>query len=171
MDVNNLPAHVGSIWELVLEVDANVKLEMACMSEKFEFVISRFSLISQVLKDRVENGSEIPHFSAVTSNEPSSSAAAESSVVIPSHNSNGAIDSASCSSNIALESDFTPDSTYSGVLCLCHQNHILKKLVLYVSVEKLENHWVGSGSVSGFHMMISLSDLEVRDVILILISF
>ncbi|KAL5752815.1 hypothetical protein ACOSQ2_023322 [Xanthoceras sorbifolium] len=152
----------GGVRELVLEVDARVNLEMTNMRKKFAIDFFRLSFLSQVLQESVENETEIPHFSSVTSNEPSScSAAEEGSVTVRYHDSNGQFDGATCSRNLVSENDFAVDNCASDVFRLSHQNYILKHLGAFVSVEKLEKNWVGSGSISGFDMTISLSELQM----------
>ncbi|KAI9166047.1 hypothetical protein LWI28_025262 [Acer negundo] len=152
----------GGVRELVLEVDARVNLEMTNMQKKFAIDFSRLSFLSQVLQESVENESELPHFSSVTSNESSScSAAEEGPATVRYYDSNGPFDGASCSKNHVSKNDFAVDNCASDFFRLSHQNYILRHFKAFVSAEKLENYWVGSGFISGFDMTISLSELQM----------
>lgn len=128
----------------MIEVDVLVKLESVNMLRKFRFDLSRMSIISRVTQECVENESQIPRFSSFMSNEPSS------------HSVPG-----------------DPAVTFQDMdgSHISHQNDILNHLVVLISAEKPEDDslhlkqvWFGSGSVSGFDITISLSQIEVSDV-------
>lgn len=116
-----------------------MKLESANLLRKFIFNVSHMSIFSQVLGEYVENENQIRHFSCVASNE------------LSSHSVRG-------NQDVALQ-----------LMDGSHQNKILNHLFASISAEKPENGpmlnqvWVGSGSVSGFDLTISLSEIQVSD--------
>lgn len=146
----------------MLEVDAHVNLGITNLERKFLIDFSRLSILSQFLQENMENESQIPHFSSVISNELSSgSVAGEGTVTLQYNDQNGSFDGASCSENRVSLNEFSMDNCTSEIFHLSHQNYMLKHLSAFVSAEKLENNWVGSASISGFDMTISLSELQV----------
>ncbi|XP_022751328.1 uncharacterized protein LOC111300016 isoform X3 [Durio zibethinus] len=139
------------IQEFVLELDLILNLDLKNMQRKFIFKLSRLSIFSQVIQQSAEDEIQILHFSSAESNELSSHFLAGESSVAFQHEDG-------CSRAPVSE----------GIFCLRHQNYILKHLTSSLSVEKAEvspldpeQVWVGSGSVSGFDMSISLSELQM----------
>ncbi|KAJ4843711.1 hypothetical protein Tsubulata_024557 [Turnera subulata] len=131
----------GGFQELVVEVDAHVKLESAYDLRKFIFKLSRLSMFSQVFEGRVGNENRIPHFSSVTSNESSSDFLPGNHAEVLQH----------------VNGSFTS-----------HRNHILDHLLASVSAEMHANDalhvnqvWVGSGSVSGLEITVSISEIQM----------
>lgn len=141
----------GELQELVSEIDVRVKLESVNMLRKFMFELSRMSIFSQVFKECSENENQIPHFSSAISNEsPSHFTTREPTVAFQHLNGSHII----------------------------RQNYILNHLVAFISAEKpkdgplpLNQAWVGNGSISGFHLTISLSEIQVNDVKFLLFLF
>lgn len=163
MNLDNRSSYAGCVRELVLEIDAHVELGMTNLQKKFKFELSRLSILSQFLQEGVENEIHIPHFSSVTSNELSSgSVVGEGTVTAQYNDGNHSCDAASCSKDPIFENEFAMENCASQVFHLSHQNHILKHLGAFILIEKVENNWVGSGSISGFDMTISLSELQVK---------
>lgn len=150
----------GAIREFILEIDLKVDLELANMQRKFSFELSRLSIFSQVLQERTDDEIEIHHFSSATSDELSSGfASKEFSNAVKCRDGSLSTDE-SC---IRL-----PDSQdkVGENFQISHRGNILKHLVVYVFAEKPLNSqpqsnevWVGSGSVSGSDMTISLFEL------------
>ncbi|KAJ7952893.1 Vacuolar protein sorting-associated protein [Quillaja saponaria] len=156
----------GDIGELVIEVDFRLKFERGNTGRKFLFDLSHLSILSQVLRGSVEDESETPHFSSVTSNvlSPHFVSGLPASGFQGSDEINS-VNDASCSR------DPLPFSLYSSVpkvFKLSHQNHILKHLSASMSVERPEYGplhlrlvWFGTGSVSSFDITVTLSEVEM----------
>lgn len=134
----------------MLEFDLILNLGLKNLQRKIMFKLSRLSILSQVIQQRPEDEIEILHFSSAQSNEFSG----ESAVAFQHEDGSFPVDE-SCSRAPISE----------GVFSLHHQDYILKHLTSSLSVEKAEvgplDPWVGSGSVSGFDVTISLSELQV----------
>ncbi|KAM4118037.1 hypothetical protein ACB094_02G170500 [Castanea mollissima] len=151
----------GGFREFVLEVDVQLKFELANMIRKLIFHLSRFSIFSQVLHESVENEIQIPNFSSVTSINMSCSASGAPAKVFQHRNVIHLDNEASCSRD-------TVENCASKKFCLSHQKCILEQLGAFVEVEKPENGplhqnqvWLGHGSVSGFDVNISLSEIQM----------
>ncbi|XP_057415880.1 uncharacterized protein LOC130710577 isoform X2 [Lotus japonicus] len=134
----------GSIQEIILEVDMHLKFELATNGRKLTVNLSRLSILSQTIHDRVEGEMEIPHFSSVTSKDSRFQNFGELNSV------NGA-----SSSN-----DPVP-------VQLSHQNQILKDFRALLSLERPDNgslhlsrHWCGTGSLSGLELTLSVYEVQ-----------
>ncbi|KAK9285530.1 hypothetical protein L1049_024725 [Liquidambar formosana] len=162
----------GAFRELVLEVDVCLNLELANMRRFFLFDLSRLSILSQILHESEENEVQIPHFSSVKSNDLSSDfVSGDSTVAFLHRDANWSVfDDASCSSGPISQKEAFGNNCVSQLSRLSHQSYILKQLRAIISAEKsvpgsensplfLNHVWVGSGSVSGFDMTISLSEI------------
>ncbi|GLT39068.1 hypothetical protein SLA2020_132760 [Shorea laevis] len=152
----------GGIQEFILEVDLVVNHESANMGKKFFFELSRLSIFSHVLQASTEDEIQILHFSSTTSSEfLSGLASGESSAAFQHRNGSSPIDESH------TRGPDSPDEVTANFQ-ISYQDHILKHLVASVSAEKPfssplqpNDVWVGSGSVSGFDMAISLSELQM----------
>ncbi|KAK9044527.1 hypothetical protein V6N11_058426 [Hibiscus sabdariffa] len=134
-----------------------VESESNCLHRKFMFKLSRLSVFSQVIQRSGEDEIQILHSSSTQSNLSSQILSGESSVAFQHEND-----------RFPVDDSYSRASVPEGVICLRHQDYILKHLTASLSVEKAkvipldpEQVWVGSGSVSGFDMKITLSELEV----------
>ena len=127
----------------MIEVDVHMKFESANLLRKFIFNLSRMAIFSQVHREYVENENQIPQFSSDTS----------------------------------LGSQVAPgDRVKFQHIDGSHRSKMLNNLVASISAEKLEmlnQVWVGMGSISGFEMTISLSEIQVSNAkfLLFLSSF
>ncbi|KAK6258440.1 hypothetical protein SCA6_012914 [Theobroma cacao] len=146
------------IQEFLLELDLSLNLDMANMRRKFMFKLSRLSIFSQVIQQSAEDEIQILHFSSAQSNELSSHPISRESALAFQHEDGSCLVDDGCSRG--------PVSP--GAFCLRHQDYILNHLTASLLVEKAEvspldpkQVWVGSGSVSGFDMTISLSELQM----------
>ncbi|KAI4327520.1 hypothetical protein L6164_019969 [Bauhinia variegata] len=157
----------GGFRELVLEVDIHLKLELATTGRKLTFDLSHLSIISQVLIESVEDEMQIPHFSSVISKDSPSHFA---SGVPPSEFQNfikfNSTDDASTSRGIPLKR-YYKDSFVSEIFHFSHQNDVLKDLRASLSLKRadtgslhLSEGWCGIGSLSGFDMTLSLSEIQ-----------
>ncbi|KAJ8764509.1 hypothetical protein K2173_006249 [Erythroxylum novogranatense] len=120
----------GCLQELVCEVGVHLLFESKSLMQKLKIDLSRIAVLTQVLEKYVENEDQVPHFSSVPVNESSSNS------TMTSLNRSGR-----------------------------QQNHILHHLAACLTAERpndghlhLNQVWIGRGSVSGFDMIISLSD-------------
>lgn len=163
-----LLSFAGGVQELVLEFDVHLNFELANMARKLMFDLKRLSIFSQFLRQGSGNEFQIPHFYSDTSNNMSTSL--ESGECASEHQHRDVIhplSDPSCSrdseSPEISAKDYIPE-----VSNLSSQKYILKHLDAFFSVQKpvngplcLHQSWAGSGSISGFDMMISLSEMEV----------
>ncbi|CAI0554327.1 unnamed protein product [Linum tenue] len=130
----------GCFQELVIGVDIHVKLQSNDILTELVFEVSRMSIFSQIAGEQFKTGNRTPHFSSIESNGSSSRPYG-----------NPAVTSSGIGSNH-----------------INHQNDILKHLVVSVTAEKQKNGpanlsevWAGQGSISGFDMTVSLSEIQL----------
>ncbi|XP_050206496.1 uncharacterized protein LOC126656072 [Mercurialis annua] len=132
----------GGFQELASELDACVEFESTNLQNKFMFKLSRMSIFSQFFQECAEN--QFPHFSSGMSKELSSQQTQSSTgdPCVPFQHMDG--------SHIS------------------HRNYILNNLVALISAEKSRicplpsnQVWSGNGSVSGFHVTVSLSEIQM----------
>ncbi|WCJ31023.1 hypothetical protein M5689_012541 [Euphorbia peplus] len=130
----------GCYRELVSELDARLKLELENTHKKFMFELSRMSICSKVLQERAHDEIQIPHFSSTISNGLTSPSSAR---------------------------DPTASFDVIDGSHLHHRNYILSHLAASVSAEKQMNDlsssqlWIGDGSISGFHVTVSVSEIQM----------
>ena len=136
------------------------------------FELPRLSILSQVLKKGNKNEIRIPHFSSVTSDNMSThllsgdpASLQHRDVIIP-------ISDPSCSRDSDSLNGLSAETCAPEVSNFCYQKYILEHLSAFISAQKplngplcLNQAWVGSGSISGFDITISLSVLEVSSSI------
>lgn len=155
----------------MLEVDVHLKFKLENMRRKFTFDLSRLSIFSQVFHDIVENEIHIPHFSSVTSNDTTScSVSGDPAAGFQHRNEIHLVNEASCSRDPVPQKEFSVKNCASEGIRLSHQNCILKRVGAFMTVEKPEDGplhlnqvWLGNGSVLGFDMTISLSEIQVSN--------
>ncbi|CAN1225139.1 hypothetical protein LINGRAPRIM_LOCUS954 [Linum grandiflorum] len=138
----------GGFQELVIRVDICMKLQSKDILRELVFQVSRMSIFSQVMGEQLKTGNQTPHFSSVESNGPS-----------PAYRGPAVTSEPMSGSHIS------------------HGSDILKHLVVSVTAEKPTNGtgnlaevWAGQGSISGFDMTISLSEIEMISSLLSSIS-
>lgn len=141
----------GGIREIVLEVDIHLKFELATTGRKLTVDLSHLSILSQIIHEKVEDETAIPHFSPLTSKDLSPHL--ESAQNVGEFNS--VSDASSSRDPVPVQ--------------LSHQNQILKDLRASMSLERPDNGslhlsrcWFGIGSLSGFNMTLSLSEIQVN---------
>ncbi|KAG4175488.1 hypothetical protein ERO13_A11G188400v2 [Gossypium hirsutum] len=144
------------IREFVLELDLILNLDLDNMQQKFMLKLSRLSVFSQDIRQIGEDEIQVLNFSSAQSNLPSQRLSGESAVAFQRDGS------------FRIDDSYPRASVSEGAFCLRHQGYILKHLTASLSVEKGKvipldpiQVWVGSGSVSGFDMKFSLSELEM----------
>lgn len=163
-----------------MEADVYLNIEIAD-TEKVLFRLPRFSILSQVLRESVEEQSheiQISQFSSVMSRNPSSTSfVGDPTITVQDLDGiHSVVDDASSSSASIPPVESYVDKTESPVPYMYPQNHILKQLCASFGLEKplpgddiiylLPNQrWVGSGSISGFDMTISLQEIQVSKII------
>ncbi|KAL5557187.1 hypothetical protein UlMin_039423 [Ulmus minor] len=156
------------VRELLVKVDVNLSYESKNMTRRFMFELPRLSILSQVLKKGNKNEIRIPHFSSVTSDNMSThllsgdpASLQPRDVIIP-------ISDPSCSRDSDSLNGLSAETCAPEVSNFCYQKYILERLSAFISAQKplngplcLNQAWVGSGSISGFDITISLSVLEM----------
>ncbi|KAK7263059.1 hypothetical protein RJT34_30643 [Clitoria ternatea] len=146
----------GGIREIVIEVDIHLNFELATTGRKLTIELSCLSILSQIVHVRVENETEIPHFSSVTSKNVSSQLALANP--LSGFQNYGELNSVS---------DASSSKETVPIIRLSHENQILKNLVAFMSLERPDNGtlqlskcWFGIGSLSGFDMTLSVSEIQ-----------
>ncbi|QHO47810.1 Vacuolar protein sorting-associated proteinb [Arachis hypogaea] len=141
----------GGIREIILEVDIHLKFESATTGKKLKAELSHLSILSQITHENLEHETTIPHFSSVRMKDfPSQLAFSEFQNSVECH----AVSEGSSSRG--------PVPFH-----LSHQNQILKDLRASMSLERpadgslhLCRCWFGIGSISGFDMTLSISEIQ-----------
>lgn len=146
----------------MLEIDVHLNLELANMTKKVIFNLEKLSFMSQVLQESSGNGMQIPHFYSFSLNNMSTPFGDGTSELKHGVMINSINDPSSSMDSGALE-NLSINSCVPEILEICHQKHILKHLGALLSVEKHKNGqaWVGSGSIKGFDITVSLYEIEV----------
>ncbi|KAM1156496.1 hypothetical protein ACFX2B_026994 [Malus domestica] len=128
----------GGMQEIVLEVDVQFKFQLENMRRKLIFDLSRLSILSRVFQEIVENEIQISQFS---------------------------VNDACSSRDPGPEDEYSVPNSLPETFRL---SHIVKHAGALMSVEMplsdplcLNEVWVGSGSISGFDITISLSQIQV----------
>lgn len=134
----------GFMQEIVLEVDVQFKFQLENMRRKLKFDLSRLSILSRVFLEIVEKEIQISHFS---------------------------VNDACSSRDPGSEDEYSVPNSLPEAFRL---SHIVKHAGALMSVEMplsdplfLNEVWVGSGSISGFDITISLSQIQVSKSILL----
>ncbi|MCD7448865.1 hypothetical protein HAX54_046959 [Datura stramonium] len=171
----------GELQKLQLEGNSNLKLELP---RKFSFGITNLSILSQLLHISTEQQSQVtgtPSFSSFVPNDQSSIIVHDDMLVTPNHLSdlNSITNEASSSSPPELGNQcHAGDSrkhwgcTSSQISLATPQNYVLKDLNVILVVEQplkssgsiplqSNDFWVGTGSISGFDMTLSLRELQI----------
>lgn len=171
----------GELQKLQLEGNSNLKLELP---GKFSFGITNLSILSQLLHISTEQQSKemrTPFFSSFASNDQSSIILHDDTLVSPNHlgEVNSITNEASSSSPPELGNQHHADDsrkpwggTSSDISVATPQYYVLKDLNVILVVEQplessgctsLESNdfWVGSGSISGFDMTLSLREIQI----------
>ncbi|XP_058069198.1 uncharacterized protein LOC131218589 isoform X3 [Magnolia sinica] len=167
----------GGTWELMLEADFHLKFELMNSRGKFLFNLSRLTILSQNLQKSSSEQTAMdilaPRFRSYISND-SSSRAGYGQPTQPSQLTESKLpaeDDAYSTRPSVSQNEFL-EGGVSGFNLLSHGSHILKHIVASIMVEKaipggdlgharMKNDWVGSGSVSGFDLTITLSQIEM----------
>ncbi|PON54074.1 Vacuolar protein sorting-associated protein [Parasponia andersonii] len=165
----------GGVQELVLEFDVHLNFEWTDMERKLLFDLKRLSILSQVVRQSSGDEFQIPHFYSDNSNSLStrfesvdfSSELQHRDVVHP-------LNDPSCSRDSDSPEELSAKNCVPVVSNLSSQKYILKHLGAFFSVQKpvngplcLHQSWVGGGSISGFDIILSLSEIKM---ILIIVS-
>ena len=146
----------------MLEIDVRLNSELANMAKKVIFNLEKLSFLSQVLQESSGNELQIPHFHSLALNNmstPSGDSASELKhdvMIEPPNDPSSSMDSDS-------QEKISANNYVPEILEIRHQKHILKHLGALLSVEKHINGqaWVGSGSIKGFDITVSLYEIEV----------
>jgi len=134
----------------------NFELEISEM--KLTIDLSRLSILSQTIQRRVEDEAAIPHFSSVTSKDLS-----------PQHASGNPLSGFQNFAQLNSISDASSSKNTLPIQVISHQNQILKNLRAFLTLEKPDNGvmllsrcWFGTGSLFGFDITLSISEIQVN---------
>lgn len=171
----------GRLQEVLFEVDFNLNLKLLNMARKFSMGIPRFSVVSRFMHGGMEHKAKVTQnslFSPIVSEDSSSNFNGEDSSSLLGNNEVillGQAD-ASGSSLPSSEKGFHIDSSMNGLRSKnlhISQNSIVKDLKCFLAVEEpvtrdqtndgfFKDHiWDGNGSISGFDMTITLSEIKM----------
>ncbi|XP_062102259.1 uncharacterized protein LOC133812291 isoform X2 [Humulus lupulus] len=164
----------GGVRELVLKFDVLLKFELTNIERKFMFDL-KTSILSQVLRQSSGNELDIPQFYSETSNNTLTHFEyGDCASELQQRNVIHELNDPSCSRNSDSPEQLSVENCVPKVSNLSSQKYILKQLGASFSVQKPVNgpicshqSWVGRGSISGFNIIISLSEIEM---ILIIVS-
>ncbi|XP_010255035.1 PREDICTED: uncharacterized protein LOC104595825 isoform X2 [Nelumbo nucifera] len=146
----------GGVRELIFEADFHLNFEFFNLRRKFS-LDSHLTTISARLHEncaeRTANEIQVPHFTSIKSSSP-------------------VLDESSSSNYTVPQKEFLIESDPSRLSPANFHNYILKCLTASFTVEKaeardgdghswLKHGWVGSGSISGFDLIISLSEIQM----------
>lgn len=155
--------YAGRLHELLFGADTNLSLKVVNMSKKLSFALPQLSILTRVLQESNKHQSSevlIPLMSSSTSSD--------TSFNLTSKDIQAALREKDEIQSVATDAKISSlDSHQSS------ENYILKKLSCFISAEepipqepsdnsKLNQPWVGSGSISGFDVTISLPEIQVR---------
>lgn len=149
------------LHELLFGADMNLNLKLVNRRKSLSFGLPQLSILSRVLQESNKHQSsevQIPLMSSSTSSDPS--------FELVSKDTQAALLQAN---------EIRPVTSDSSDSHQGSENYILKKLSCFMSAEepvprhtsdtlKPNEPWVGSGSISGFDVTISLPEIEVRSI-------
>lgn len=148
----------------MLKIDVHLNLESGNMTKKFLFDLKRLSILSQVLQQSSGKEFKIPHFYSVTLNNISSRfESVDSTSELQHRDMVHPLNDPSCSRDYESEEELSTKNHVPEAFNISYQKHILKHLGAFLLVQKHVNDqaWVGSGSISGSDIIISVSAMEV----------
>lgn len=161
----------------MLEIDIRLNLELVNMRRKFTLDLSSFSILSQIVFGSAKNEIQIPHFASGISNDLLPHFLSGDHTIAFQHRDaiHPLPDGASCSHDPVSRKEALMDNPVSEGFLLSCQRHILKRLQAFILVREsmsenesghphLNPIWVGNGSVSGFDITISLTEIQVSNV-------
>lgn len=153
----------GRLQELLFSADMHLDLKVVNMRKKFSFGLPQLSVLSRVLQEPTKHqGGEvqIPLMSSSTSSDPS--------FHLISKDMQAALKQTYEIQSVAADASSSSSDSRQGP-----ENYILKKLSCFIEAEepvpvnpsdalKSNQPWIGSGSVSGLDVRISLREMQVR---------
>ncbi|KAK4416260.1 hypothetical protein Salat_2451500 [Sesamum alatum] len=170
----------GRLQELVFEIDFHISLELLAAVRKISFSISKFSMLSRIMYRDLGHKAKFIRspFSFILPDDSLSNFMSKDSS--PSLRHTHSVDSnlagASGTSSLVSQSGSQVGTSTSNpehkIFYISPQRYIQKDLRCFVAVEGpvtreltnpacSNNIWVGSGSISGFDMTISLSEIKM----------
>ncbi|KAL8200609.1 hypothetical protein R6Q57_011948 [Mikania cordata] len=152
----------GIIQELLFGADTNLSLKVVNTRKKISFGLPQLSILSRVLlksNKHLSNEVQIPLISSSTSSDPSFYS-------IPKEMQKVLWQTDEIQAEATDARSSSSDSHHGS------ENYILKKLSCFISAEepvsqdspdtlKANQPWVGSGSVSGFDVIVSLPEIQM----------
>lgn len=151
----------------MLEFDVHLNSELENTTRKFIFDFKRLSILSRVLQQSSGKEFQIPHFYSVTLNSMAGHFESGDSFSELHHRDMiHPLNDPSCSRDSESPEGLSATNQVPEVFNTSYQKHVLKHLGAVLSVQKHVNGqtWVGHGSVSGFDIIISLSEMEVSSL-------
>lgn len=161
----------GVIWEFVIEVDANLKFQLADDRKELEVNLSHLSVLSQQIEETLQNNIQTPHFSSNLSSHLVAGELASGS----QHAKGVQTDNdGSCSKHPVTHEKTSGNSHVTGPFCFSCRHYLLKNLVASLSIQKtcsdhiglLSKSWAGKGSLSGLDLTLSHSEIQVSPKLL-----
>ncbi|KAI7740515.1 hypothetical protein M8C21_024427 [Ambrosia artemisiifolia] len=152
----------GRIRELLFGADTNLNLKFVNMRKKLSFGLPQLSILSRVIQESNKHKNsevQIPLMSSSTSSDPSS--------YFVTKDMQAAMWQADEIQSVATDARSSSSDSHQG-----SESYILKKLSCFISAEepvprdtsdtsKSNESWVGSGSISGFDVTVSLSEIQM----------
>ncbi|PIA55552.1 hypothetical protein AQUCO_00700091v1 [Aquilegia coerulea] len=166
----------GGVSQFVLEADFLFYIEFSTLRRKSSFDLSRLTVVSQYLHGTFQEHTDdvqVLRSSPVADSEfPSSTVSGDVSLGSQCTKSVPPICCDASSSSPVPQKEFIVENDIGGHFHFIHGNYILKHAAASVLVEKavsrsdvdhfqLNIDWIGSGSVSGLDITISLTEIEM----------
>ncbi|KAI3813329.1 hypothetical protein L1987_18049 [Smallanthus sonchifolius] len=152
----------GRLHELLFGADTNLNLKVVSMRKKLSFSLPQLSILSRVLQESNKHQSSdvlIPLMSSSTSSDPS--------FYLDPKDTQAALSKTNEIQSVATDARSSSSDSHQG-----SEKYILKKLSCFISAEepvpqdpsdtlKSNQPWVGSGSISGFEVTVSLPEIQM----------
>nr|XP_043638642.1 uncharacterized protein LOC122609764 isoform X2 [Erigeron canadensis] len=151
----------GRIQQLLFGADMKLDLKVVNMRKKFSFGLSQLSILSRVLQESTKHQD-----SGVQTPVMSSSTSSDASYYLISKDMRAALEQTDEIHSVATDGSSSSSDSHQA-----SESYILKKLSCFLEAEEpvrwdssnslTLNPWVGSGSISGFDVTVSLRELQM----------
>lgn len=150
----------------MIEVDADIKFQLADNRKELVVNLSHLSILSQQIEETLRNNIQIPHFSSKFSSHLVAGELAAGSQHVKGVQTDN---DASSSKHPVTHKNFSGNSHVTGPFCFSCKHYLLRSLVSSLSIEKtcidhiglLSKGWAGKGSMSGLDLTLSHSEIRV----------
>ncbi|KAF9604152.1 hypothetical protein IFM89_002827 [Coptis chinensis] len=164
----------GGVWEFMFEADLQLNFELMSLRRKLLFDLNRLTILSQHLHESCPDHMkeiQVSHFSPVLDNELSSSTIS-GDTFLGLQLAERVLNDACSSSSPVPQKECKEENDVTGHSHFSQENYILKHAAASILVEKAAStndvrrlwmniDWIGSGSVSGLDLTISLSEIQM----------